>query len=208
MHTIRKCWQAEFWMAVLIFVGSYLYPTIVLSAEPSVVVNKFHAVLLSVMKTGAKTTVKSRYKRLEPEINNAFNLPFMIRVITGSRWKRASHEEKINLTDAFRRMSVGTYAARFNSYSGQSFKTLKVRNGPKNTRLVDTQLESPGDRPVKLTYVMRKFGNHWKITDVLLDQGISEMAMRASEYRAILRSRGPGALAMALNKKAGMLIQN
>ena len=69
-------------------------------------------------------------------------------------------------------------------------------------------MESPGDRPVKLTYVMRKFGNHWKIIDVLLDQGISEMAMRASEYRAILRSRGPGALAMALNKKAGKLIQN
>ena len=126
MKRSKNCWLVKLRIAFLIIVGISAYPTITFSAEPSVVVNKFHAVLLSVMKTGSQTTIITRYKRLEPEINNAFNLPFMIRVIAGSRWKRASKGEKKNLIEAFRRMSIGTYAARFNSYSGQTFKTLKV----------------------------------------------------------------------------------
>ena len=90
----------------------------------------------------------------------------------------------------------------------QLFKTLKVRTGPKGTRLVDTRLESPDDEPVRITYVMGKFGDKWKIIDVLLDRGISEMAVRVSEYRSILRSRGVRALARALSKKAADLLKN
>ena len=55
---------------------------------------------------------------------------------------------------------------------------------------------------------MRQFGNDWKIVDVLLDEVISEMAMRVSEYRATLRSKGADALAKALNKQAGRLMKN
>ena len=154
------------------------------------------------MKTAGSTSVTARYKELKPEIEKAFNLPFMIRITVGSSWNRASKQQKRELIEAFKRMSVGTYASRFNGYSGQIFKTLKVRTGPKGTRLVDTRIENPNDESVTITYVMGKFGDKWKIIDVLLDRGISEMAVRVSEYRSILRSRGVGALARALSKKA------
>ena len=141
-------------------------------------------------------------------MEKAFNLPFMIRITVGSSWKRASEQQKSELIEAFKRMSVGTYAYRFNGYSGQIFKTLKVRTGPKGTRLVDTRIENPNDDSVTITYVMGKFGDKWKIIDVLLDRGISEMAVRVSEYRSILRSRGVRALARALSKKATNLLKN
>ena len=194
--------------AILVSGTLVTYATFSFAAEPKQVVERFHGVLISVMKSATTTEINTRYKRLEPAIEKAFNLPFMIRVTAGSRWKKASQKEKRDLMEAFKRMSVGTYASRFDSYTGQTFRTQKVRVGPKRTQLVDTVLKSPNGKTVKLTYVMRKFGEKWKIIDLLLDQGISEMAVRVSEYRAILRSRGAGALAKALDQKAAKLLKH
>ena len=176
------------------------------AAEPRQVVENFHAALLAVMKTAETNSVEQRYKELEPAIADAFNLDFMIRIAVGSRWKKTSNPEKTALVQAFKRMCVGTYASRFNGYSGESFKTLYVLDGPRKTKLVKTHIARPRDTTVKLTYVMRQFGPEWHIIDVLLDGSISEMAVRVSEYRNILRSQGAGALATALNKKADGLI--
>ena len=208
MQSINNIWVFRLRIVIIMFFGLLVYPTWALSAEPSEVVDRFHEVLLSVMKTAGSTSVTARYKELKPEMEKAFNLPFMIRITVGSSWNRASKQQKKELIEAFKRMSVGTYASRFNGYSGQIFKTLKVRTGPKGTRLVDTRIESPNDDPVRITYVMGKFGDKWKIIDVLLDRGISEMAVRVSEYRSILRSRGVGSLARALSKKATNLLRN
>ena len=208
MQSINDIWVSRLRIVTIIFFGILVYPTWALSAEPSEGVDRFHEVLLSVMKKAGSTSVTARYKKLKPEMEKAFNLPFMIRITVGSSWNRASEQQKSELIEAFKRMSVGTYAYRFNGYSGQIFKTLKVRTGPKGTRLVDTRIENPNDDSVTITYVMGKFGDKWKIIDVLLDRGISEMAVRVSEYRSILRSRGVGALARALSKKAANLLKN
>lgn len=208
MQSINNIRAPGLRIVIIIFFSILVYPTWALSAEPSEVVDRFHEVLLSVMKTAGSTSVTARYKELKPEMEKAFNLPFMIRITVGSSWKRTSEQQKSELIEAFKRMSVGTYASRFNGYSGQIFKTLKVRTGPKGTRLVDTRIENPNDDSVTITYVMGKFGDKWKIIDVLLDRGISEMAVRVSEYRSILRSRGVRALARALSKKATNLLKN
>ena len=105
------------------------------AAEPGKVVESFHAALLVVMKTAEKNSVEQRYKELEPVIADAFNLDFMIRIAVGSRWKKTSNPEKTALVQAFKRMSVGTYAARFNGYSGESFKTLNVSDGPRKNEI-------------------------------------------------------------------------
>ena len=208
MQSINKVRAPGLKLVIIIIFGLFVYPTGALSAEPSEVVDRFHEVLLSVMKKASSTSVTARYKELKPEIEKAFNLPFMIRITVGPRWNTASNQQKRELIEAFKSMSVGTYASRFNGYSGQLFRTLKVRNGPRGTRLVDTRIESPNDESVRITYVMGKFGDKWKIIDVLLDRGISEMAVRVSEYRSILRSRGVGSLARALSKKAANLLKN
>ena len=208
MQSINNIRTPGLRIVIIIIFGILVYPTWALSAEPSEVVDRFHEVLLSVMKKASSTSATARYKELKPEIEKAFNLPFMISITVGSRWNTANNQQKRELIKAFKRMSVGTYASRFNGYSGQIFKTLKVRTGPKGTRLVDTRIENPNDDSVTITYVMSKFADKWKIIDVLLDRGISEMAVRVSEYRSILRSRGVGALARALSKKAANLLKN
>ena len=127
MQSINNIGAPGLRIVIIIIFGLLVYPTGALSAEPSEVVDRFHEVLLSVMKKASSTSVSARYKELKPEIEKAFNLPFMIRITVGSRWNTASNQQKRELIEAFKRMSVGTYASRFNGYSGQLFKTLKVR---------------------------------------------------------------------------------
>ena len=104
------------------------------------------------------------------------------------------------------RLSISTYASQFDGYSGQSFETQGQKPGPQKTVLVKTRIIDPGSDPIDLTYVTREIKGRWRIIDVLLDTGISELAVRRSEYSRILKTRGVDGLIDALNSKATQLL--
>ncbi len=172
-----------------------------------VVVERFQQDLLAVMKEAKILGVKGRYERLEPKIEEAFHLSLMIRVATGSFWKKATEAQRSGLVAAFKRMSVSTYANQFDGYSGQVFEIVGQRPGPQKMILVKTRIVSPGDSPAKLTYVMKEFQGRWRIVDILLDNDISELAVRRSEYRRLLKKNGVDGLIATLNDKAGELVE-
>lgn len=169
---------------------------------PTAVIETFHSVLLSVMKDANRLGVDGRYKRLAGPIRLSYDFEDMTRISSGSYWRRATDEEKNKLIIAFGRVSIGTYAVRFDGYSGQSFKVAGEKAGPRGTVLVKASIISPGDDPVGITYVMKADGQTWRIVDVLLAGGISELAVRRSEYRSVLKAAGVTGLIAALNKKA------
>ncbi len=170
------------------------------------VVERFQQNLLAVMKEAKSLGVKGRYERLEPKIEEAFHLSLMIRVATGSFWKKATEAQRSGLLAAFKHMSVSTYANQFDGYSGQVFEIVGQRPGPQTTVLVKTTIVSPGDSPAKLTYVVKEFQGQWRIVDILLDNDISELAVRRSEYRGMLKKNGIDGLIATLNTKADGLV--
>ncbi len=174
--------------------------------SPKQIVEEYHAVLLSLMKDAESLKIKGRYNRLEPVFVKNFNLPFMMKIVAGSKWRKASTEHKKLLVNAFKRMSVWTYASRFDDFSGERFETIGQRDGPRKTTIVDTLIHRPNKSAVKLSYLLRKFDGKWRIIDIILAGGISELALRHSEYRSILKSKGADGLANILNKKADQLI--
>ena len=176
------------------------------AATPSAVVEGFHQSLLATMKSADELKVRGRYRKLEPEVEGAFNLAFMIQVAVGTKWRSASDDEKTKLIDAFKRLSVGTYASRFDGFSGERFETLNEQDGPGGARLVYTRIVRPNKEPVPLTYVMRKFDDTWRVYDVIVSGGISELAVRRSEYNAILNDSGPSGLIARLNQKADQML--
>jgi len=177
------------------------------AAQPREVVETFHQSLLDVMKVAATTKIQRRYEKLEAPISAAFNLPFMIQIASGPKWKSASEQEKAKLIDAFKRVSVGTYAQRFDGFSGERFETLGEQDGPSGSKLVQTRIVRPNKEPVPITYVMRRFGdNDWRIVDVIVSNGISELAVRRSEYNTILNEGGPSELVVKLNQKADAIL--
>ncbi len=114
--------------------------------------------------------------------------------------------QKAGLVEAFERFSIGTYARRFNGFSGEKFETISAKPGPSGTMLVATRILRPDDEPVGLTYVLKPFKEAWRIVDVLVAGGISELAVRKSENQAVLKNEGIDALITTLNGKADDLI--
>jgi len=197
---------------VLVSLGLNLPNASASEISPSEMVDEFHGTLLKVMKNAKSLSAKERYEKLEHALDRAFEFKFMVRLASGTSWSKASKQHRSYLTQAFRRMSIATYAYRFKSYSDQRFVTIKTAPGMRQTKLVFTKVVSPSkngkDDITKLTYVTKKFGPVWKIIDILLAGGISELSVRYSEYRATLRTKGALGLARILNKKADELISD
>lgn len=173
---------------------------------PAQVVEAFHAALLGVMKEAEALPVEARFERLEEPVKQAFYLPLMIRIASGGFWQQASEEQQQRLLAAFERMSVGSYAYRFDGYSGEVFETVGEAPGPRGTTLVETRIVRPDDDPVRLVYVMRPVADGYRIVDVLLTHGVSELAVRRSEYQSVLEREGVEGLIAALDRKADDLI--
>ena len=147
-----------------------------------------------------------RYLLLEPAVQSALGSKDVKKhlkdVVT------LSDEDQIKLLDTFTRLTIATYAAQFDGYSGQVFKTIGAKPGPQNTTLVETQIVNADSSSVALTYVFRKIKGQWGILDVLLDTGISELARKRSEYRKALMSGGAEALLLMMNSKTDFLLIN
>ena len=176
------------------------------AATPSATIENFHHALLGVMKDAEKLGFKGRYDRLAPAIDTVFDLERTLRVATNPAWTKATPAEQKALLAAFRRITLGTYASRFDGFSGQSFAINSEKSGPQQTTLVSAHIVRPGKTPVALTYVMTEKDSAWRIIDVILDTGISELATRRSEYSRILTVDGVDGLVKALNAKADQLV--
>jgi len=170
--------------------------------SPAALVETFHEQLLGVMKAAKTLGYQGRYDRLTSPIHTAFHLRLMTQISSGSYWRKATEAEKTALVTAFSKVSIGTYASRFTGFSGQRFETLGTKPGPQETELVSTRIVNPDGDNVPLTYVTKVVGGGWQIIDVILDTGISELAVRRSEYRKILKQSGIEGLIASLNAKA------
>jgi phospholipid transport system substrate-binding protein len=175
-------------------------------SSPSAVVRQFQAGLLSIMKESEKSTVKERYDRLAPLIEETYLLGDMIRIASGGSWTQATPDQKDRLRSAFKRMGVTTLATLFSGYSGESFEILGESPGPQDTMIVASQIARPGKPPVAINYVTRRAGERWYVIDVILDKAISELKVRQSEYRAVLQKDGIEGLIEVLNGKADQLV--
>ena len=170
------------------------------------VIKSYYDTLLSVMKDATKLGLKGRYEKLGPAIRKAFNLPLMTRLSVGPDWTKLSADVQQRLVAAFSDMSIATYASRFDGYSGEHFE-VDPKPAPStggvivNTKLVQTN----GDPPVQLNYLMRDGDAGWQIIDVFLQGTISELASRRSEFSAVLRRDGPDALVKLIQARADAL---
>lgn len=193
----------------MLFLCVFLSMPVAASAEsgaPVSVVQRFQDHLLAVMKEAESLTVQQRYERLLPGIEEAFSIPMMIATATGPHWKQATDDEKLRLAAAFKRKNISTVATLFDGYSGQVFRIDGERPAPQNSRLIKTHIVSPDGSSVALDYRVIEMGGRWRIIDVIVDDGISEMTVRRSEYRDILQKQGIDGLIATLTAKADELL--
>ena len=88
------------------------------------VVQSLHDALLDVMQAADALGFDGRRDYLGPVMDEVFDMAVIARASAGRHWRKAEDEEKQRLVDVVTRLSVSTYAARFDGFSGESFRIL------------------------------------------------------------------------------------
>jgi phospholipid transport system substrate-binding protein len=172
------------------------------TSTASAVVKNFYARLSDTMKQGDQLGFSGRFKKLQPAVQTAFDMPYMTRVAVGLVWSKATPDEQQQLISAFTDFSVANYAHNFAKDTGVQFDVVDEKP-IKDGVIVETKLTPKDKDPIALNYLMHKDAQGtWRIADVYLDGSISELANRRSEFSAIAAHDGIPALVNSLGEKS------
>jgi len=164
------------------------------------VVEKLHAALMAAMKDGDKIGYQGRYDQLAPVIKSTFDMPFVSKTMLGKYWETFNSEERSKFIEAFTELSTATYAANFDRYSGERFKTISEKEAGGGRILVQTQLIKADGGQVRLDYLLHRTGTDWRVVNVIAE-GVSDLALKRADYSAFLKSKGFEALIKKLKEK-------
>jgi len=170
-------------------------------ADAGAAIEKLHEVLLGVMKEAGPLGFSGRLERIRPVLLDLYDFPFMAEKSVGLGWRQLDEPARARLVDAFSRLAIATYSARFDRYDGARFETLGVQPATHGTVLVKTRIVRGSGETVALDYRMRAQAGQWRIIDVFMNGTVSELALRRSEYSGVLKREGFDALVQAIEQK-------
>ena len=196
-------WKAATLAAVL-GLAMVPYPAHAAPASGGDTVQSLYDALLSTMKNGRTLGQSGRFKQLEPVIRRTFDIPSMARLSVGSSWASLTEAQRQQVTESLVRYISAIYADRFDSYAGQKLQVTGEQPAAAGV-MVRSRIVKTNGELVNVDYLMHRNGNSWLISDIYLDGAISEVAIRHSEFAAILKSQGIDGLIAALNRKADSL---
>lgn len=171
----------------------------------SAVAASFNEALLASMRNADSLGYAARYEQLRPRVLQTFDIPFMAEKVLGRRWGELSEQDRERWRAVFGDLLTATYAGRFVGYRGQTFQTVGEEPAARDTVLVLTRLDDPKGDDVVINYRLRRADGEWKVVDIYLKGTVSELALRRSEYSAVLERDGFPALLEAVRAKIGAL---
>jgi phospholipid transport system substrate-binding protein len=173
----------------------------------SEVVKEFYTALQDTMKEGPALGFEGRYKKLDPAVRKAFNLPLMARYAVGPTWAKQTPDKQAKLVEAFSKFSIATYASRFTKSDGEVFSVIEEKPMKSGSGImVNTTLKPKDGAPVTLNYLVRNDEQGQpRIADVYLDASISELATRRAEFTSVIKRDGFDKLVSSLDEKIEMM---
>ncbi|NBQ68133.1 MAG: transporter [Nitrosomonadaceae bacterium] len=195
-------------LALLLSVSPVLSASGAGSDNPEQVIGQLQSSLLQVMREGEKLGYEGRYKFLEPVIDQSHDIDLIIKTILGATyWSQLDKTQQDLIVSTFRQLSIATYASRFTQYEGEQFKIIEQRALPRDQTLVRSQLTKSDGGTVNFDYVLHQAEERWRIVNILFD-GVSDLAIKRGEYRAVLQRDGFAALIELLKEKITLAQQH
>lgn len=198
-HTIKSL-LIIFVIAILVHGMSLSWAQETTSDGPEAVVRDLQSALLQAMHEGDKLGFQGRYDLLSPIVRQSHNFEFIIRTVLGTHWTELNQDQQREISEIFSQLSIATYAGQFKQYDGEQFEILENRPFPQNHIEVRTHLILADKSTVDLRYLTRQEETGWRIVNVIA-KGVSELAIKRTEYRAILDRDGFPALIDMLKEK-------
>lgn len=175
------------------------------ASGPTQTIASFEDALLGLMKAGKAASFRQRFDMLAPMVDRTFDLETILRNSVGLQWPGLPAEQRQQLLATFRRYTIATWVANFDSWSGQHFTVSSDVKHVGNALVVATALVPRNGSPTTLSYVMRQGASGWKVVDVLADGSISRVAVQRSDFRSLLTTGGAPALTASLQRKIDSL---
>ena len=200
---IDSIYRLKWFQSVLVSIVALtlLAPAVAPAADTAAkVVEVLHAELLFVMKQAKKLGYAGRYQRLAPTVAVSYDFPYISKVVVGRYWRSFTAEQKSQFIRAFSKLSIATYANRFDGYSGERFKTISRQELKRGHRLVKTVLIKANGEEIELDYILHQNNDQWRIINVIAE-GVSDLSLKRADYTSYLKKNGFEALLKKLNEK-------
>jgi len=138
---------------------------------------------------------------VEEKILPHFNFTRMTALAMGINWRKATPEQKTQLTEQFRTLLVRTYSTALTKYRDQTIEYRPTRANPGDTDVtVRSLIRQPGAEPVTIDYSMEKNSETWKVYDITV-AGISLVTTYRDAFAQEVRSGGIDGLIKRLAEK-------
>ncbi len=157
--------------------------------NPVHIVDALHNALIEVATDGDSLNFESRFRKLEPAIDDSHDFSIIARLVGGHFWKNLSENERSLFTEAFRRASIATYASRFASASGVSFDRAKVDHRIGDRVSVLSHLTRADGSRVVFVYALQDKRDQWRIISIVVD-GVSDLALQRAELTTLYYDSG------------------
>lgn len=162
--------------------------------------------LLKSMRAGTTISMTERYKQLQPVIEQVFAMPLVTRLAVGPEWANFPADQQKALIAAYTRFTVANYAHNFHDFDGQKFEIDDNVLTRGDDKVVRTRVIPAHDVPVSLLYRMHEVDGSWRVIDVISD-GVSQLALRRSDFAVAIAAGGAPALIAHLNKSSDALLK-
>jgi len=160
---------------------------------PAATVTAFHETLTDAMSRSAKLGCEGRMQLVQPAVDATFDLPFLAERALRRHWKTLDAAQRERFAAALRTSVVTTYATEFATPGAVGFATGSNSLLASGDALVHTTLTPSDSSAIKLDYVLKPRGERWQVVNVLAD-GVSDLALRATQYDGTLKNEGFEAL--------------
>ena len=188
-------------LALLIGVQPAVLRAVETAADPAVrQIESFYGTLLDTMKRGEQLGVQGRQRQLAPITEEVFDLPAMTQLSVGPSWSSLAESERQAIIEAFKRMTIASYAKNFAKFAGEQFRVdpmVKMRNSDK---IVESKLLGSDRSSVPFNYRMHLVGDKWKIVDIYLNGYVSQLALRRADFSSTIASSGASGLVKKINE--------
>ena len=138
---------------------------------------------------------------VEEKILPHFDFARMTALAMGLNWRKATAEQKAQLTDQFRTLLVRTYSTALTKYRDQTIEYKPLRAQPGDTDVtVRSLIMQPGAEAITIDYSMEKTSASWKVYDVTV-AGISLVTTYRDAFTQEVRKAGVDGLIKRLADK-------
>jgi phospholipid transport system substrate-binding protein len=170
------------------------------------VVERLQSGVFGVLKQAKKLGVEGRYRQLLPVLTRDIQMTLMTATASGTFWRKGSKEQRKRAVKAFGEMHTALLAGLFDSYNGETFRTVRSRPTGGKIVLVDSEFFDGDGESTFVTFVTASIRGRWWVIDVIIANGISEVKVKMNEFRRLLIDGGLDNLSAALERKKQRLL--